>query len=265
MPILLFVIILTICACDTKKEAPKNALPKKNVLKPILLDKSTLSGVGLRKINLKDTPQKDFFQKNLYRGTDLSVYVVSSQSWKSKMENFGFDEFIYILNGQARVKPENGAEQYFYTGDYFFCPKGYKGDWDIQAGENYHYELSVITTLRADSIQQLEQLRHQLLDKSILSGTSIQLDTYGLYETNLAKGVELTINLKAEEPRKITLQNVKEQLICVLSGQVSIKDANEDLQTFYTGDFFLLPKDFDGAWESKGHGVVKYISVQKSE
>ena len=112
---------------------------------------------------------------------------------------------------------------------------------------------------------QSEQLTHQLLDKSKLSGTSIQLDANGLYETNLTKGVELTINLKAEESKEKTIQNAKEQLICVLSGQISIKDANEDLQTFYTGDFFLLPKNFDGVWESKGHGLVKYISVEKSE
>lgn len=258
-------LLITVCACDKNKKAPTILTPKKNVLKPISLNKSALSGVGLKKIDLKDTPQKDFFQKNLYRGTDLSVYIVSSQSWKSKMENFGFDEFIYMLNGQARVKPLKGKAQQFYTGDYFFCPKGFTGDWDIQAGENYHYELSVITTQRADSTEKPANLGHQLLDKSQLSGVGIQLGTQGLYETNLAKGVELVINLKAEEPRGNTIQNAKEQLVCLLSGQVNISDTNEEVQNFYSGDFFLLPKGFDGRWESKGHGLIKYISVQKTE
>ena len=261
--VLSLLVLITISACNN--EAPTSLTPKKNVLKPILLDKTALSGIGLRKIDLKDTPQKNFFQKNLYRGTDLSVYIVSSQSWKSKMENFGFDEFIYMLNGQARVKPQKGKAQQFYTGDYFFCPKGFTGDWDIQAGENHHYELSVITTQRADSTRKSEMLTHQLLDKSELSGVGIQLGTQGLYKTNLAKGVELTINLMAEEPRKKNIQNAKEQLVCLLSGQVSISDTNEDIQKFYTGDFLLIPKDFDGMWESNGHGLVKYISVQKTE
>lgn len=263
--LLSFLLLITVSACEKHKEAPTILTPKKNVLKPILLNKSALSGIGLKKIDLKDTPQKDFFQKNLYRGTDLSVYIVSSQSWKSKMENFGFDEFIYMLNGQASIKPLKGKMQQFYTGDYFFCPKGFTGDWDIQAGENYHYELSVITTQRADSTQKSKNLVHQLLDRSQLSGVGIQLGTQGLYETNLARGVELVIDLKAEEPRKSSIKSAKEQLVCLLSGQVNISDANEEVQIFYSGDFFLLPKNFDGLWESKGHGLVKYISVQKTE
>ena len=32
--------------------------------KPLLLDRSVLSGVGLQKIDLKDEPEKDFYQKN---------------------------------------------------------------------------------------------------------------------------------------------------------------------------------------------------------
>ena len=99
------------------------------VLEPILIDKSTLSGIGLEKIELNDQPGREFFQKNLYRGKDLSVYVVSSQSWPGRMDNFAIDEYIFMLNGKARVKPDGGEDHFFQTGEHFFAPKGYTGEW----------------------------------------------------------------------------------------------------------------------------------------
>ena len=34
--------------------------------RPLLLDKSVLSGVGLKKIDFKEEPEKQFYQKRLY-------------------------------------------------------------------------------------------------------------------------------------------------------------------------------------------------------
>jgi len=110
-------------------------------IRPVLVSKSTLSGVGLKPVKLRDQPERAFFQKNLYRGPELSVYVVSSESWPGKVNNFSIDEFIYMLNGKARVKAEGGEDHIFYTGEHFFAPKGFTGEWEILAGNNLHYEL----------------------------------------------------------------------------------------------------------------------------
>jgi len=81
----------------------------------------------------------------------------------------------------------------------------------------------------------------------------------------LQKGAELTVRLKAERPREISmLEPAKEQLIHVIAGQVTIEDSAGDKQTFYTGNFFLLPNGFTGKWQSDGHGMLKYMSVEKS-
>ena len=36
------------------------------IIKPILLDKEALSGIGLQKIELKKEPERAFFQRNLF-------------------------------------------------------------------------------------------------------------------------------------------------------------------------------------------------------
>lgn len=243
----------------------QNSFAQNDLLKPILLDKSVLSGVGLKKIDFKNEPEKDFYQKQLYRGEDISIYVVSTETWNNKMKNFPFDEFIYMFHGEALVKPQNGRTQLFQTGDYFFAPKGYTGEWEIRAGDYLHYELSVIASKRADSTAIQKGANHQLFDRSTLSGASIALDEKGQFSQTLEQGAELTIRLKAEAPtaREIN-EPEKEKLIRILSGQLTIASQDDSKQIFYAGDFFVLPKGFIGEWKSEGHGLVKYLTVEKT-
>lgn len=238
---------------------------KATVIKPFKLDKSVLSGVGLDKIDIKDEPEKDFYQKNLYRGPDLSVYVVSTESWTNRMDNFPFDEFIYMFHGEALVSPDKGSAQLFQTGDYFFAPKGFTGEWEIKAGSNLHYELSVITTRRVDDSKIIADQAHILFDKTTLSGVDINLESENPFTQVLAKGAELTISLSSEKPGLRILDGPsKEKIIEVLSGQITLLDAEETEHIFYTGDYIVIPKGFTGLWKSEGHGLVKYLVVEKS-
>ena len=233
---------------------------------PLLLDRSVLSGVGLEKIDLKDEPEKDFHQKRLYSGEDISIYVVSTETWNNDFKNFWFDEFIYMYHGEALIKPENGRSMLFHSGDYFFAPKGFTGEWEIRAGNHLHYELSVITTHRADSTRISAEDDHQLFNRSTLSGAHIDLNEVNPYHEILRKGVELTVTLHAERPSSIQMSDQsKERLVHLLSGQISIVDINEEEHTFYTGDFFVLPKNCQGEWKSNGHGMIKYLTVEKSK
>ncbi|RNC87736.1 MAG: DUF861 domain-containing protein [Winogradskyella sp.] len=233
-------------------------------LAPILLDKSVLSGVGLQKIELKAEPEKDFYQKQLYQGEDISIYVVSTETWNNDFKNFWFDEFIYMYHGEAIIKPQKGRTQLFHSGDYFFAPKGYTGEWEIKAGNHLHYELSVITTRRADSTIKSKNLEHLLFHKSLLSGAQIELDSNGKYIKTLKQGVELTINLKAEKPSTQDLKSSKDTLVQLLSGQITITAIDGTKQTFYSNDFFVLPKGLLGSWKSDGHGLVKYLTIEKT-
>lgn len=257
---LLVLVIALLCTQSIYSQAEKT-----DAIKPLLLDKSVLSGVGLKKVDIKDEPEKDFFQKQLFRGQDISVYVVSTETWNNKMENFPFDEFVYILHGEAIVKPAHGPSQIFYSRDYFFAPKGYTGEWEIKAGEQLHYELSVISTKRADSTSIIENDQHQLFTRSTLSGAHIKLDSSGKYVETLKEGAELTFKLLAETPteREIEMPS-NDILINVLSGQITITDSDNIEQTFYTDDFFILPNGFTGKWKSNGHGLVKFLTIEKT-
>ncbi|MEO0573047.1 MAG: cupin domain-containing protein [Bacteroidota bacterium] len=234
-------------------------------IKPIGLDKSTLSGVGLEKIDLKEEPEKDFYQKNLFWGKELGVFVVGTESWVNTITNYPFDEFIYMYNGEAIVKPTQGTSQIFYSGDYFFAPKGYHGDWEIKGNNQIHYELSVITTTRTDSTKIHKNSSHRLFPKSVLTGNTIVLNDAGYYEQVLQKGAELTVKLIGEKMgERPLIKTTREQLIHILAGQIKIIDAKADVHTYYAGDFFVLPKGLVGTWATDGHNLVKYLTVEKT-
>ncbi|WP_171036946.1 cupin domain-containing protein [Maribacter algarum] len=237
---------------------------KENV-SPISFDKSVLSGVGLEKIDLKDEPEKDFYQKRLYWGKELGVFVVGTETWTNTITNYPFDEFIYMYNGEALVKPMVGNSQIFYSGEYFFAPKGFQGEWEVKGNNQIHYELSVITTVRADSSKVIKNSSHKRFKKSILSGNSIHLNQDGFYEEVLEKGAELTIKLIGEKLGERPIRTTeKEQMIHILAGQVNITNVGAEQFTYYAGDFFLIPRGLSGTWKNDGHNLVKYLSVEQT-
>ncbi len=230
-------------------------------LDPVLLDKSFLSGVGLKKVLIEDEPDKAFYQQLLYEGKDLSVFIVSSETWSNDFKDFWFDEFIYMFHGTATMKPQKGRIQTFQSGDYFFAPKGYTGKWDIDAGENLEYELSVIATERADEGVISKDLEHTVIPATKLSGTHILMNENGTFAEVLREGIELKVVLKAEKPINREIKQAKDLFIRLLSGQLTITTENTE-KTFYTGDFFIIPKGMKGQWASEGHGLIKYLTVE---
>lgn len=256
-----FLLPFTFLFCLTLFAQKQDSSP----IRPLLLDKSVLSGVGLDTIHMKNTPERDFFQKRLYRGEEISIYVVSSETWSAPFDAFWFDEFIHILHGGARVKHEDSYTS-LESGEYVFAPSGFPGEWEVEAGENYHYELSVITNRRADSTAVSDLKQPISFSSRDLSGRDIVLKDTEVYEKILARGIELTCVLRAEKPQERLLTDPsKEQMIKVLSGQLTFTDSTGESTTFYTGDFFVLPTGFKGIQLSRGHSIVKYLSVFSSE
>ncbi len=247
---------------ETFQELVNNSIIRQETVKPILLDKSMLSGVGLKQVNLKDEPNRKFFQGQIYRGKELSVYMVSSNTATKYFDSFPIEEFVYLMNGQARLEPKNGLPYMFRTGDFIIGTKGFEGHWGITGGNDYHLELSVISNKRAASNEVSPAKNPFKIDKEIISGLNIDF-----YESDVAKevvfsGLELEISVEAERPRVIEINNSKkEKLIHVLGGLVAITPKNSETQTFYTGDIFILPKHFTGTWKSSGHSLFRFIKI----
>ncbi|MEM8886879.1 MAG: cupin domain-containing protein [Bacteroidota bacterium] len=234
-------------------------------IRPIQLDRAALSGLGLKQIKLKQEPERKFFQRNLYRGEDISVYIVSSQSWTTRMENFSIDEYVYIFHGKSRAKADGGEDLFFQSGEHFAIPKGFTGEWEVKAADNIHYELSVITTQRAPEVKRSKGQLPKLFNKDVLSGIQIDWEGRDSYQEELFLGDELRISVKAEKPMTAKIDSpAKEQLISLLSGHLILTDTSGETHKFYAGDLFIIPKGFTGHWESQGHTLAKYLVIEQT-
>ena len=118
------------------------------IIEPIPIGKEELSGLNIPKFKLKEHPKREYFQKRLYLGSELMVFVLASETANNKIESFGIEEFVYFANGKAEIDMKDGGKLSFLAHDYIFVPKGFAANWK-NIGNKYHLELSVISRKRS--------------------------------------------------------------------------------------------------------------------
>lgn len=254
----------------SQSKMPNDNLTPTETINPIKIDIDAISGLNLKPVRNQNDPERRLFQKRILRGLDLSVYVVSSETATATHESYGIDEFLYLINGRARLNPEYGEEAIYNTGDFFFVPKGFKGEWETQGGDEFLIELSVISTERSPNPIDQNNTLPYLVDKAKLSGIGITLaeDAQNIsYKDILHNGAELDVAIYAERPDTVyqVTSPMEEQFIYIISGAVHIMPDQGKRFTFNRGDFYLIPKGFVGTFEPKGHGLFRYLKVTKSK
>jgi len=232
-----------------------------SISEPFQVDEKYLSGLDIPKLKLKSHPEREYYQKRLYKGSELSVFIISSETAKNEINNFPIDEFVYYINGRADIQTKDSTIINFYSGDYLFVPKGFSGNWTNNGGGKLHLELSVISNKRADSTKTSVAKLPFLLDRELMSGIGLTKSDSTKYQNVIYSGMELEIKIEAETPVKKEIQKInKEEFVHILIGSVTIHSKYGQSQTYYKGDFFILPKGFSGTWESKG-GLLRILKV----
>ncbi len=198
----------------------------KEVIKPIPIGKDEMSGLNLPKFKLKNHPKREYFQKLLFRGKELSVFILASETANNKIESFGIEEFVYFANSKADIEMKDGGKVSFLAQDYIFVPKGFSANWK-NIGNKYHLELSVISNKRSDKKAVSKVKKPMLLNREILAGIGLTKNSKTTYRNTLYSGLELEIIAEAEESTEMKIVDSKrEQFINVLSGKVTIQPKN---------------------------------------
>ena len=229
---------------------------------PFQINEELLSGLNIPKLELKAHPEREYFQRRIYKGEELSVYILSSETALNEINDFPIDEFVYYLDGRADITTEKGAFLQFWAGDYLFVPKGFSGNWTNNGGPKYHLELSVISNQRADSTLVSTAQNPFLLDRSLLSGLGLTQVDSTHYRALIYDGVELEIWTESEETNtKEILSYPREEFIHVLNGKLTLTTENSVTIEFVQGDFFVLPQGFRGTWKAEGQNLLRLLKV----
>ena len=236
-----------------------------DIIEPVLLDKAALSGLGLEPVTASwAPPDRELFSKVLYSGEQFDVTVMAGDTARTRFENYEFDEFVYVINGQATLTDESGFAQTFQTGDFFMVPKGFAGEWHSQ-GNRYYQELIVIMKERSDTTDSSHQ-RPFLIDKTKISGLGIARTQWAadpdreVYREVLYDGSELDVAIVSGATATTTFTSpMSEEFVYVVNGTATITPDGGEPQTFYTGDFFVVPEGFIGTWTTTGNHLYREL------
>ncbi|MFK7747857.1 MAG: cupin domain-containing protein [Kordia sp.] len=230
---------------------------KGTIVTPFKISERYLSGLDIPQVRLKAHPKRMYFQKRIYKGSELSIFILSSETATNTIDKFSIDEYVFYLKGKAEIELQNGEKQTFLSGDHVCVPKGFSGNWTNNGGNQYHLELSVISNKRAPKEAVSTPAKPFLLGEERLSGIGEIPQKHTLFS-----GVELTMKTVTEKPEtKEILKNTQEQFIHVLDGIVTITPKNGKAQIFYRNDFFVLPKGFSGTWKTEAQHTFRMLVV----
>lgn len=236
-----------------------------DVIAPVLLDKAALSGLGLEAVTAAwAPPDRELFSKVLYSGEKFDVIVMAGDTARTHFESYEFDEFVYVINGQATLTDDTGYAQTFQTGDFFMVPKGFSGEW-LSQGNRYYQELIVIMKERSHSTESSHH-RPLRLDKTKISGLGIARTEWAadpdreVYREVLYDGSELDVAIVAGATATTNWTSpLGEEFVYVANGTATLTPTGGEPQTFYTGDFFVVPEGFTGTWTSTGNHLYREL------
>lgn len=223
------------------------------------IPREILSGEGLDYIKQKDTTRR-FYQKNVFRGKDLAIYIIAIGSGiTNEFKSFPLEEFVFWKNGKALVEPDGQEAFPIHSGDYFIQPKGFSGKWNFEGDGQLHLELSVIAVDRPQS-DPSPISKALVIERDLISGVTKNEEK----ETELLyKGVELTLRVIRSDQTTFN-QLKKETMMHVVNGVLAITPEDGESQKFLPGDFFILPKGFSGKMQSSSLQGLRLLEVTRS-
>lgn len=224
------------------------------------ISKELLAGEGLDPIKQKD-PNKKVYQKKVYDGAELAVYMVAiGTGITNEFKSFPMEEFIFWINGKAVVEPVDEESFEVHSGDYFIQAKGFNGKWNFVDNGGLHLELAVIAKQRPDASIKSPIKKALIVDRDIISGiTKFDSENESLYT-----GVELTLNMLSV--KKLELENIKqERLIHILNGVLIVNAKDNSSKRFYPGDFLIIPPGFTGTLYTDGLQDLRMLEVLKTK
>lgn len=228
------------------------------------LDKATLSGLGLEGGANEDGVMR--YSKTLFDGEKFDVSVVAGNGPNNietiNVDSFPVQEFCYLINGSVTFIGLDGKTATFNTGDFFVIPLGFSGQM-ITQGNHLYQVLLVVSDERGEPIPNAFPM---MIDRTNMSGLGLDVSSFPPAgpdaESNrktMWDGSELEITIMDVESNSGDFTDMSEEFVYVLNGSATLTQVGGEPQTFYTGDFFVVPEGWDGNWTVEGNHLYREL------
>ena len=230
----------------------------------LLLDPAALSGLGLE--GGADENGIMRYGKTLYDGDKFNVSIAAGNGPNNieiiEVDSFPIQEFCYLINGSATFIGKDGQTATFNTGDFFVIPLGWGGTF-ITQGNHLYQVLLVVSDERGEAIPGAFPT---MVDPTYMSGLGLDVSSFPAAgedaESNrkaIWDGAELDITVMDVESNSADFTDMSEEFVYVLNGSATLTQVGGEPQTFYTGDFFVVPEGWDGNWTVEGNHLYREL------
>jgi uncharacterized cupin superfamily protein len=189
----------------------------------------------------------------------LTAGVWTCTPMTAKMGPYDVNEYMLVLEGSVTMIHEDGTETTVRAGESFIVPKGTPCIWkqteDIRKFYVIHDDPSG-EVLDADGLN-IRTFAHDMpldpvgeQDESRYIGGTPKQGTKVFFQDATQ---QMTVGLwETEEMHTKPLPFVRNELMHILEGEVTITDGTGQANTYKAGDTFLVPKGMIYQWDSVG-------------
>ena len=235
-------------------------------LKPIAFSADGPASTGLEaweEINASELVAGTPVQRGHNYFTDdtgmLTAGVWDCTPMTAKSGPYSVNEFMVVLDGSVTIVHENGQEETVRAGESFLIPKGAPVSWkqseyirkfyvilddsELEAGE-----ADTLTVRRPDPGEAIPAVGEQDTSRyigavPIQHAKSYYSDPTGQFSVGIWDTTEMHTK---------PLPFLRNELMHLLEGEVTITNGDGIAMTFKAGDTFLVPKGMSYQWDSKG-------------
>ena len=195
----------------------------------------------------------------------LTAGVWDCTAYESRLEPYGVNEFMCLLEGAVSIIDQNGHEETFHAGECFILPKGFPCIWkqtgyvrkyfmifDDPSGRSPSHP-DALAAIRVDlSLSAPSVTQH---DASQYIGAVPQMHWLTLYRDVTAQ-FEAGI-WECSPMQRVSTRLVRSELMHIVKGSGTITNADGVVFAFSEGDTFLVPFGMGYQWSN--HETVKKI------
>ncbi|MDA0220570.1 MAG: cupin domain-containing protein [Proteobacteria bacterium] len=189
----------------------------------------------------------------------LTAGVWDCTPMTTKCEPYSVNEFMYVLEGSVTIVHENGTEWTIRAGESFVIPKGAPVTWKQTEYMRKFYVIlddaeleagaaDTLTVRRPDPAEAIPAVGEQDTSRYIGAVPTQHVKSYYSDPTG-----QFTVGIwDTTEMHTKPLPFVRNELMFILEGEVTITNADGIASTFKAGDTFMVPKGMSYQWDSKG-------------
>lgn len=205
-------------------------------------------------------------RREILRSADAAFEagIASMQVYHEAVESHPVDEFIFALEGQAKLTSADGSVLEVVTGDAIFIPRGWQGKWETQGFREVfvRYESKTSpTTIKEHAAEARYPRKISSTDNLALTTADVKAHDVFRYRV-LGKSADEDFRAgftAMKATRSLQTGSDVDEVLIMLEGSETFTSPDGSIVKTVPGDVVFMPKGWKGHYSTEGYQEIYVI------